>query len=314
MLNRASALPLPKPGFPKVVYFVPTISNSTMVDHLRRMAPLTEVEFRPLVLLPDKDPDPFIQSDLLSRLFCASRPFYQHLASSRRIVEKRFHESLPNGQALFIWGDGYQHHLSAHFDLPSNGVPVFKLNIDSHDDFFVAYGGLKAQPTYHDHMFHSNRRPNHTACSFVPSRAPRFHGTALVTRDGTETNGSDFEFPANSDLHVTIDLDSVKLFPAVCEWVAKIGFDIDLIIAKLVSAKQTGHLMRVDFGGLIDSIPQFDYLPHLLGQFKETTTLDQVEKLTSGVIFSPENKHLANLALTHALDCYYRIIKTVLFD
>ena len=296
-----------KGALPRVVHYVPTLSNQIMVEKLRTLAPLNEVTFIPLQLLGHRADRP----EIFSHLFGPDRSDETledlHLLKAKVIANLR--RSLPKGRATLIWGDGNQHHFSYYFDWPSNGVPVFKVNLDGHLDFAKDHQNLvSGVPDYNDHVSHSGARSNYVAASLILSL-----GGTLSFTTGKTFSANQLKFSKNQHIHISTDFDAVTLFPAYCTWVTWNGFTISQIVEQVQAAKDTGELKRLDFGGLINRIPNFDIVPnyqYVVDRLDVTTAV----MLTYGKIFDPRHKLIADAILTHALMCYYKILKAALFD
>lgn len=274
-------------AMPRKLYFMPTPANLRIVDKLRQFKPMDEIEFVPL----------FAPNNGEWKL---EEPNVGALAA---ISERR---------AAFMWGDGYSHGLSYYFDAPANGSPVFKLNVDGHLDFASPDRDFPCRTGYDNHMSFSALRDRYTAKTMLPSsRIVQLAHSGLMPGGDILTR---VEFPQEQDVRLTVDFDAVTLFPARSRWVILDGFPISKIVEIVRAAASTGRLTRLDFGGLINEVPDFKVTGDPATITHSDAPLQEVVNAEKDARVHPWLSQSLGQIMTFALACYYQTLKAAMFD
>jgi len=275
-------------ALPKKVYVMVTPSNLAIVQKLRALKPMEEVEFVPLTGLRENRDE----------LECETR------TALKRITERR---------ASFMWGDGTTHQLSYDFDLTPDWLPIAKLNIDGHPDF-VMYPGFEFEkpvggdfvPFCGDHMTYSGAREGYRVKSLVPK-------TIHIPQTDLGEVAHGISMPTDAEIHLTIDHDGISMFLAEMNYITINGFELADVVQKIYEARAIGMLTRLDFGGLARSIPEFN----IVG---DPTTIEQMinvgefsRMLHNWEDNDPYLKPVVDRVMTYALSCYYHTLLAAMF-
>ncbi|MFH2106835.1 MAG: hypothetical protein ABII22_06245 [Candidatus Micrarchaeota archaeon] len=153
--------------------------------------------------------------------------------------ERRVEQLLKiEGKAAFLWGDGYQHCESYFFT--RTGIRL-KLNIDAHADC-----GSDGYVSARSHMAFT--RDNQKIEIITPIKS---------TEERIRAVNRGLEF-ADGEVGVTVDCDVFPGFPAKKEWILSEG--LLLVEAALLIWDLGLRISRVDIGGLVERIPEFDLI------------------------------------------------------
>lgn len=275
---------------PRKVLFMPTQANIRMINLIREVRPLNEVEFVPIGYSADTIPQ----------------------ISEPRLIDQL--KNLNERKAILIWGSGFHHYLSYYFDLTSAGKPIVKINVDQHPDFLDfqtkhwPWGSVPLNCA--NHMSYSAHRDGFTVHTIVPSNVDVRGGMKVGDKLLIDPVLHSFPITSDSELHLTIDLDAITLFPAQIGWITSNGLSLEKVVGILERAIQTGNLSRLDFGGLIDSIPEFTLTQNITGDVRSSGTVESVGNIHPKNEVSREQ----NRVLTYAASCFYKILKTAMFD
>ena len=169
-------------------------------------------------------------------------------------------------KAIFIWGNGYQHGESYHFDY--NGANV-KLNVDGHDDMGFYSGD---QSLYYSHMFASYQNLGIKTCyslmkdngsdDFELLFVKKYHVKNVSVKYiayPTCTNINLNKKLNKRKVHLTVDLDSVIGFPAVTKWTNNMFLSLDRLLGIISDIATNSTIVRIDFGGLKDSVTDQEF-------------------------------------------------------
>ncbi len=289
---------------PRKVYFMPTPANFRIIDKLRQFRPMDEINFVPLFAPNNGE-------------WMLEEPNVKALAAIR---ERR---------ASFIWGDGYSHHLSYYFDVPANGSSVFKLNIDGHLDFcpsFERCSDLEVaarrnrtnKAEFFNHMAFSAARPGYTAATLLPPSKVGQNTEHYIRVYGEPTSPAmimeQVAFPPDHDIHLTVDFDAVTLFPASSKWVIKDGFVIKEVIDVIIAARESGRLSRLDFGGMINRIPDFNVVCDPGDNKTPSFEVSKVRGLAEANVLGRQFVPWLDVIVSYAVACYYQTLKAAMFD
>lgn len=238
----------------RTIHVSPTPANRKLVNAIRKRPPLVECRFR------------FLSKNEKERVRQLKR--------------------LGPG-AVYIWGEGMEHHESYH--LTDEGVRV-KRNLDHHQDTFRA-GTL--DPASHMHLVEQRR---------IKIVSPGSHMVIHNKGGYMQIMAEAVAGAEPNSVHDTVDLDSLVAFPAYADWVYDGGLTIDDIV--MIVSMGSSKLRVFDIGGLNEEIPDF-----ALVDVTEPPTAEMTKRVVRG---EETDQDVINLVLSYACVAYERILAAAL--
>lgn len=227
---------------------------------------------------------------------CEFTPLVEEEARRRRQLRNI------RGRAAYLWGDGNNHHES--YDFTIQGRMKLKINVDHHTDDSEARSELDCG----NHMAWSRRNGKRILIS------ERMLGTTNHLEKMMERAkkvGLDY---FEDEIALTIDLDGITGMPVLPKWLAHIETIDYKEVVDLIRTLDC-RIFRLDIGGLIDELPDFELM-----QIPEGTKLSREDLLPFYLEVFPETglgavlpkEQLFSIVGSYVVQVYAEILETFL--